>query len=103
MNIIDVFIGRSVRPYRFHNLYLWCDFKHYDWKKNIVLVALQCLHDNFNLLQISRALQEEYPKMRGLCGGWLLKKAAGEMIISLCNYLLLFSNASSSNTNIMLH
>ncbi|CAL8400547.1 unnamed protein product [Boreogadus saida] len=29
------------------------------------------------LAEISRALQEEYPKMRGLCGGWLLKKAAG--------------------------
>ena len=62
-------------------------------------MALQCLHNNFNLLQINRALQEEYPQMRGLRGGCHLKKAAGEMIISLCNNLLLFSYTGSSNTN----
>ncbi|XP_056450009.1 uncharacterized protein LOC130385514 [Gadus chalcogrammus] len=33
--------------------------------------------ENADHEDISRALQEEYPKMRGLCGGRLLKKGAG--------------------------
>ncbi|CAL8293018.1 unnamed protein product [Arctogadus glacialis] len=32
------------------------------------------ISENADHEDISRALQEEYPKMRGLCGGWLLKK-----------------------------
>ncbi|CAL8403794.1 unnamed protein product [Boreogadus saida] len=35
------------------------------------------ISENADHEDISRALQEEYPKMRGLCGGWLLKKGAG--------------------------
>ncbi|CAL8282730.1 unnamed protein product [Boreogadus saida] len=35
------------------------------------------ISENADHEDISRALQEEYPKIRGLCGGWLLKKGAG--------------------------